>query len=194
MSGRIGVYWIKSIFDQKVYIGSATIDFSIRWKQHLALLRNGNHGNHNLQQAWNKLGEDNFRFEIIEQTETPQEARLSEQAWLDEYFDGGRFCYNLTGTVSTNTNQPLPIVLENPEELARYDGAKSKFFYDEVLSIRQAQTISSWFRYEKNLKISARSIQWKTPEQVSVEVLGAHHPDISILAQQIRNRVNPKGG
>lgn len=60
-----GIYQIKNIINSKVYIGSSN-NIKIRWQKHKALLRHGKHQNSHLQAAWNKYGEDNFIFSIIE--------------------------------------------------------------------------------------------------------------------------------
>lgn len=49
----------------KIYIGQ-TYNLKYRWSRHKSDLNNNRHHNKHLQNAWNKYGEDNFRFEIIE--------------------------------------------------------------------------------------------------------------------------------
>jgi len=61
-----GIYRIRNIVNNKIYIGSA-INFNTRWGQHRRLLRRGKHFNSYLQNSWNKYKEDNFIFEIIEE-------------------------------------------------------------------------------------------------------------------------------
>ena len=60
-----GIYKIKNIINGKVYIGQ-TYNLKYRWSRHKSDLNNNRHHNKHLQNAWNKYGEDNFRFEIIE--------------------------------------------------------------------------------------------------------------------------------
>lgn len=77
-----GVYRIVNIINKKFYIGS-TKDFDHRWeKQHKLLLNKNQHVNPYLQKAWNKYGEQNFKFEIIERC-PPQQCLLKEQYYLD---------------------------------------------------------------------------------------------------------------
>ena len=61
-----GVYKITNIINGKFYIGSSKNIYS-RWYQHKKKLNDNIHGNAHLQNAWNKYGEKNFKFEIIEQ-------------------------------------------------------------------------------------------------------------------------------
>jgi len=49
----------------KNYIGQS-IDIKHRWKDHIFLLKNGTAHNAHLQNAWNKYGEYNFLFEVID--------------------------------------------------------------------------------------------------------------------------------
>lgn len=77
-----GVYQIRCILTGKIYIGS-TVDLRERWGRHRRSLRQGNHQNVFLQQAWVKYGEANFKFSLLEFAETSELLR-SEQAWIDK--------------------------------------------------------------------------------------------------------------
>lgn len=63
-----GIYKIKNLINDKIYIGSA-FDLEKRWKWHSSRLKNNSHWNTHLQKAWNKYGSDNFIFEIIEKVD-----------------------------------------------------------------------------------------------------------------------------
>jgi len=60
----IGIYCIKNIINNKIYIGSS-INIENRFKQHLSDLRNNNHHNSHLQFSYNKHGENNFVFYVL---------------------------------------------------------------------------------------------------------------------------------
>lgn len=78
---KSGVYRITNITNRKVYVGSAKY-IRIRLKGHLASLRKGVHENSYLQRSWNKYGEDNFKFEVVDLCES--ELLIEhEQNWLD---------------------------------------------------------------------------------------------------------------
>lgn len=60
-----GIYQIKNLKNDKVYIGSSVCVYK-RWQQHRRELRSNKHHSFHLQQAWNKYGEDSFKFSILE--------------------------------------------------------------------------------------------------------------------------------
>src|SRR5262245_46212173 len=60
-----GIYQIRCIPTGKIYIGSAA-NLRARWDQHRRLLRRGKHANVYLQKAWDKHGEANFEFSVLE--------------------------------------------------------------------------------------------------------------------------------
>lgn len=60
-----GIYRIVNKIDNKVYIGSS-LSISKRKYKHFWLLRNDKHDNNHLQNSFNKFGESNFIFEILE--------------------------------------------------------------------------------------------------------------------------------
>lgn len=59
-----GIYSIVNNCNNKMYIGQS-YDIYNRWITHKAELRHNRHHNNKLQNAWNKYGEENFKFEII---------------------------------------------------------------------------------------------------------------------------------
>lgn len=77
-----GIYKIVNLITGKYYVGS-TKSFETRKTCHFSRLRNNNHTNQHLQNAYNKYGEDNFIFEIIEYVE--EELLLDiEQSYIDD--------------------------------------------------------------------------------------------------------------
>lgn len=60
-----GVYCIENKINSKKYIGQSN-DIYARWYNHRYCLKNNRHANNHLQKSWNKYGEDNFVFSILE--------------------------------------------------------------------------------------------------------------------------------
>jgi len=63
--GKSGVYIIQNIINHKVYIGASNNTYK-RLCDHKMWLRKNNHDNIHLQASFNKYGEKNFTFEILE--------------------------------------------------------------------------------------------------------------------------------
>lgn len=60
-----GIYKIVNVVDGKMYIGRSKNVYK-RVRSHKCDLRKNRHGNQHLQNAWNKYGEENFMWEIVE--------------------------------------------------------------------------------------------------------------------------------
>ena len=81
-----GIYMILSLKDNKKYIGEAVSIYK-RWWGHRMNLRFNRHTNRHLQNAWNKYGEENFIFHIVEvMNNSTKSSRLDrEKYWTDFY-------------------------------------------------------------------------------------------------------------
>ena len=77
----IGIYRIKNLKNKKCYYGSSK-NIEKRWRTHLNNLKNGKHHNVHLQRSWDKYGEDNFVFELVEECGETILLEL-EQKYLD---------------------------------------------------------------------------------------------------------------
>ena len=78
----IGIYRIRNIANNKCYYGSSK-DVENRWNKHIKDLNNKKHCNVILQRAWEKYGESNFIFEIVEECKE-EDLFLLEQKYLDK--------------------------------------------------------------------------------------------------------------
>lgn len=79
----IGIYRITNKENGKVYIGSS-VDIHLRWLQHKSQLKKNKHHSRHLQNAWNKYGEDNFRFDIVELIDDIDLLLSAEQKWINK--------------------------------------------------------------------------------------------------------------
>lgn len=98
LKDKIGVYQIRNIIDNKIYIGSSSNLYK-RKKQHFSDLLSNRHENKYLQNAYNKYGLKNFVFEIIEICNENIKYRI-EQYWLDKFYDKQDMCYNINPIAS----------------------------------------------------------------------------------------------
>lgn len=91
---RTGVYVIRNIVNDKVYVGGAYKSFEQRFFIHRRDLRAGRHSNEHLQSAWNKYGEDSFEFIVFERVMANQCAER-ETYWIGQLKAANReFGYN----------------------------------------------------------------------------------------------------
>jgi group I intron endonuclease len=80
----IGIYQIRNKVISKIYIGSSK-NIEGRWYVHKRDLKLKQHHSIYLQRAWEKYGEENFTFEILELLETTDILLEREQYYLDKY-------------------------------------------------------------------------------------------------------------
>jgi group I intron endonuclease len=80
----IGIYKIENIINKKTYIGSS-INVEKRWNSHKNKLKNNKHHSKKLQNSWNKHGEDNFIFSIVELLENSSNILEREQFYINLY-------------------------------------------------------------------------------------------------------------
>lgn len=90
---KSGIYRIQNIVNNKFYIGSS-VDIMSRWRVHRNKLRTNTHSNKHLQCAWNKYGESNFIFEILQICST----YLAEEQRILDWWYGTEWCYNVCST------------------------------------------------------------------------------------------------
>lgn len=77
------IYQIQNKINGHIYVGSA-VNFNNRKQTHLRHLRRGTHHSFALQNAYNKYGEENFCFSILEEVDDISVLILKEQKWLDQ--------------------------------------------------------------------------------------------------------------
>jgi group I intron endonuclease len=102
--GKSGIYCIKNLINNKVYIGKS-INIYERIRQHINLLNKESlDENRYLTNSWNKYGRDNFQYIVLEYLEK-NESLLKERElyWMNYYDSTNRDKgYNLRQDTSTN--------------------------------------------------------------------------------------------
>lgn len=111
------IYRIRNISNGHYYIGS-TVDSRKRFWEHRKQLRLGTHVCVYLQRAWNKYGEDFFKFEIVEQLASRDELFPAEQRLLDEHF-GKDYCYNVAAYADAPMRDASPELRQRLAEKTR---------------------------------------------------------------------------
>lgn len=78
------IYKIENKVNGKVYIGQTIAGFKKRIGEHVSALRHNRHNNDYLQRAWNKHGEENFSYSILETCDVDS-LDDAEVFWIDYY-------------------------------------------------------------------------------------------------------------
>lgn len=97
---RSGVYCIGNLINKKMYIGSA-INLHRRLISHRSMLNGNRHINVHFQAAWNKYGEANFIFGIVEFVDDKSILLEREQYWIDKS-QCYKLGYNRSPTAGSN--------------------------------------------------------------------------------------------
>jgi group I intron endonuclease len=114
------IYKIRNIVNGKFYVGS-TVDSRVRFQTHKRRLKKGTHQSPHLQAAWDKYGEDCFKFEIVEYVDDPEKLLAAEQVWLDAHA-GKAYCYNW----ATDASAPMRGKKHTEEAKAKMTGMQPK--------------------------------------------------------------------
>lgn len=169
-----GVYLITFVGSKKVYIGSVSTNeykikskngFYCRWSKHIYLLRKNNHQT-TLQNAYNKYGEENMFFEILEICE-PKICLQREQYYINKY-DSYSNGYNSRPIAENNKGFKQSINQKNKIS-KKYRTIRDKY-YNDVKNLyyegRTTREISSILKISRGMihkifkenKIDVRSL------------------------------------
>lgn len=89
-----GIYKIINKINNKCYIGS-TKNFKKRFQRHLQMLRKNCHHSIKLQRSYNKYGEDNFIFEIVEECPYIKDIIIDKENYYIKKFNSKENGYNI---------------------------------------------------------------------------------------------------
>lgn len=109
-----GIYQIRNLVDNKVYVGSAK-NFKRRWSRHQKDFRSDNgHWNIKLKRAANKHGLENMVFEILEKVPYEKEIIIERENYYINNLDSKKHGYNIGdatfGDVLSNHPNKLEII------------------------------------------------------------------------------------
>lgn len=144
-----GIYMIKNIVNNKVYIGQS-IDIYRRWNNHKKELIKNIHRNNHLQGSWNKHGEENFIFKIIDEC---IKTFLDEKEiyWIQYYNSSNqKYGFNLDGGGSNNKETSS----ETKEKLKLINLGNKNPMSHEVVCLETRRIFSTIAEAEKYYNIS----------------------------------------
>lgn len=125
-----GIYSIVNNTNGKIYVGQTSQNFLRRYWHHRWKLRDNSHDNIYLQNAWNKYGEDNFDFAVLEVVTDIHLLDELEIKYIDQYKrqnksynmllgGGGRRGYSMSETTKKkigNKNRQHMLGTQHSEE------------------------------------------------------------------------------
>jgi len=138
----IGIYQIRNVINEKIYIGSA-INIDRRWNEHVSLLKRTKHHSRHLQSAWNKYGEENFEFSILEECEKEQLVER-EQYYIDSVCPEYNICkkaYSKLGTRHTEESR-LKMSLANIGKHLSFETREKMSLARKNVSVETREKIS----------------------------------------------------
>jgi len=133
---KSGIYKIINIVNGKVYIGQSK-NLKTRYGIHLYKIKKMEHHNDYLQNAFNKHGEVNFKYEILEEIKDLSLLNSREKFWIDNY-----------GGINSNDNYNLKDPLLNEyndyvrKKLSESNAGKNNPNYGNKWSDKQRKRMS----------------------------------------------------
>lgn len=101
LNNTSGIYQIRNKISNKIYVGSAA-NLYMRFAQHKSKLKQNDHPNKHLQNAWNKHGAENFEFKVLELIEDKTKLIEKEQNWIEWFKCVTPHGYNLRSIAHSN--------------------------------------------------------------------------------------------
>ena len=155
---KAGIYCIVNVCNQKKYIGSSK-NLYRRLMSHRSALRKGIHENKKLQNSWNKHGEDNFQYYILEYC---QESNLISKEqyyinhikpWYNIVQEVERLSFPEESRTKMSISRKIGIAsgsIKLYQEKPIYQYSLDGFYLREYKSIKEASSISGVARSSIN--------------------------------------------
>lgn len=161
----ICIYRITCLTTAETYVGSTT-NKNPRWSGHKNKLRKGKHHSALLQSAWNKYGEDQFEFVVIEKFEecTETDLRIKEQGWIEKlntHKDGFNCAYPV--------KQHAPSERMTEAHLTYWNSLNEERKNERIAHLRTVEqqlraTKGKQTEEHKSIKREKAKAQWANPE------------------------------
>lgn len=152
---KSGIYQIINKINNHSYIGSA-VSIESRFRTHKSCLKNNKHHSLYLQRAWDKYGEYNFEFLILEYVQDIPLLLKREQYYLDELNPEYNICkiagscLGVKGTKESNLKKSLNHAFKgkfgknNPTSKTIYQYSKEGTFIQEWENAVQIQEVKGF--------------------------------------------------
>lgn len=143
-----GIYKIENQVNHNVYIGQST-NILYRWYWHKDKLRTQKHYNEHLQKAWNKYGENNFKFSILETCKS-EELNEREMYW-DIFYRKDHTLYNIR-----STGDQKPMSQEHRDKIGK--SLKGKYVGEKNSMYGKHHTEE--YKRQMSKKMSGKNAYW----------------------------------
>lgn len=161
---KSGIYAIKNKMNNKMYIGQS-VNVNKRKSYHLWLLRNNSHFNPKLQNAFNKYGEENFEFVILEKC-NKEELDDKEIEYISRYNttnNGYNICEGGEGSLGRTLSE------ETKQKISNANTGRKQ---DEVAKKRKSEAIKELWKtaeYRKKMKQRPKPKPWNKGRRLTEE-------------------------
>lgn len=176
------IYKIINLINNNVYLGSA-VNLRKRKDLHLFELRANKHHSRYLQNAWNKYGEQNFKFEIIEIIQVRTKLIEREQYWIDLYSPEYNICLVAESRLG---------VKSSPEHVAKIIAANTgqKRSKETCIKIGLSKKGTKLSEERKQARRDYRHTE-ENKKKISEAGLGRKHSEISKMemSQKAKQRI-----
>jgi len=177
-----GVYFIINSIDNRFYVGSAARGFRQRFNDHVATLRGNKHKNIILQRFWDKYGEDSLIFVAVECVDSPKDAIVLEQHYLDLFW-GTENLFN----INPNAESPLGQKM-TPEQRA----ANKRLMSDPERNKRVSELMKSrplTDKHKERLRILCENNKGKKLSKAHREAISRGNKG-KVLSEEHRKKVS----
>ena len=196
----IGIYKIVNLVNGRAYIGQTKEKFQRRYWLHRWKLRKGEHDNKHLQRAWDKYGEENFIFEVIEILPVEQ-IDDREKYWIDWQRKQKEGCYSIQdGGQPENLNDYIsPEIRKRQGELNRNRMLGSKLSDETRLKMSETRKGKRVYRTNDTLTdgqailVKQMFIEGKTSKEIQNELKLPYKTLNNILSNNAYSTVYVEG-
>lgn len=178
-----GIYYIRSKINNTMYIGSAQ-NLSTRKKQHFTSLKRGTHHNKHLQNHYNKYGEFDLHFQILEFI--PDKTKLIEQEQF--YIDKFKIEYKLFNFCLQIPNSQLGLKRSEETKIKIGNKSRGRKHTDstkQIISIKNSNPSEKTIQKRKNSRIGIKHSE-ETKEKI--RVASKKHKHSEETKQRIREK------
>lgn len=125
------IYCITNLINNKKYVGQtmSKYGYKIRWREHKKCLRNNNHKNNHLQNAWNKYGEKSFEFILLHEFICNTEKELKDMLDKIEIYYINKWDLlnrDMGYNIASGGSNGNPFASKTEDEMRKYGELRSK--------------------------------------------------------------------